>query len=326
MFNRKKILAFLAALLLGAFSTVAQIKRPTETRNAALRYWLAFAEMQDPPADPVTSALVGKTAAGALPWDEAKLGAILDKNESAILRMQRATKLPDCDWGIEYSDGPTASIAYAPKARVMASLNTLYGMRQSAKGDEQAAVQTWLDGIRFSQDIAKGGSLIFIVIGKLSLIADLHAITLAVQSGKLSVAERKQVAHAVNALPESGFDWSSAEALEEGSVEMMLEEGGTRWHNPADAYAAIMGKDVPPNLAFPTPIERAAFHKFSLEVVEAFRLSPDQTQGKLPGLQHTLNSLNPFYAELLPSLSRANDSRREIAAARKELLDAVSPK
>ena len=326
MSKTAKLIALIALSYFLPPGAFAQFKVPPETRNAALRYWLAFGEMQDPSADPGLSMLLKRTADGGIPWDEAKLGAILDKNESAILRMQRATKLPECDWGIEYSDGPTASIAYAPKARVMASLNTLYGMRQSAKGDEQAAVRTWLDGIRFSQDIAKGGSLIFIVIGKLSLIADLHAITRAVQSGKLSLVERKQVAQAVNALPESGFDWSSAEALEEGSVEMMLEEGGTRWHNPADAYAAIMGKDVPPNLAFPTPIERAAFHKFSLEVVEAFRLSPDQTQSKLPGLQHTLNSLNPFYAELLPSLSRANDSRREIAAARKELLDAVSPK
>src|SRR5277367_4210761 len=173
------------ALLLLAVAANAQTKLPQETRNAALRYWLAFAEMQDPPSDPATSSLLKKTAAGEALWDEAKLGPILDKNESAILRMQRATKLPDCDWGIEYSDGPTASIAYAPRARVMAGLNTLHGMRQAAKGNQQAAVQTWLDGIRFSQDIARGGSLIFIVIGKLSLIADLHALTQAAQSGKL---------------------------------------------------------------------------------------------------------------------------------------------
>jgi hypothetical protein len=326
MVHLKKILPFLAALLLGPCISTAQIKRPTETRNAALRYWLAFGEMQDPSADPDLSALLKRTAAGEIHWDESKLGAILDKNESAVLRMQRATKLPECDWGLEYTDGPTASIAYAPKARVMASLNTLYGMRQSAKGDEQAAVQTWLAGIRFSQDIAKGGPLIFAIIGKLSLVPDLHAITQTVQSGRLTKGQRQQIAQVVGTLPESGFDWSSAEALEEGDIELMLDEGKNRWQNPANAYAAIRGKDAPPDLAFPTTSERAAFHKFALRVAEAFQLSPEQTQTKLPALQQTLKSLNLFYTELVPSLSRANDARLEIAAARQQLLQSVRAK
>jgi hypothetical protein len=322
MFNRKKTMAFVSVLLLLSFSAPAQVKRPTETRNAALRYWLAFGEMQDPSADPEISLLLKRTAAGEIPWNEAKLGAILDKNESAVLRMQRATKLPDCDWGIEYSDGPTASIAYAPKARVMASLNTLYGMRQAAKGNEQAAVQTWLYGIRFSQDIAKGGSLIFSIIAKLSLVPDLHAITQAIQSGKLSRAQRHEIAQVVSALPESGFDWSSAEALEESGIELMLQNM-EKSENPANAYAEIMGKDVPPNLTFPTASDRAAFHKFAVSVTEAFQLPPDQTQSKLPALQKTLNSLNPFYPELVPALSRANDSRLEIATARQQLLKSL---
>lgn len=325
MTKTAKVVALIAlsfSLSPGAF---AQFKVPPETRNAALRYWLAFGEMQDPSADPGLSLLLKRTADGGIPWDEAKLGAILDKNESAILRMQRATKLPDCDWGIEYSDGPTASIVYAPKARVMASLNTLYGMRQSAKGDQQAAVQTWLEGIRFSQDIAKGGSLIFAIIGKLSLVSDLHAITQAVQSGKLTQGQRQQIAQVVSALPESGFDWSNAEALEEGAIELMLDQM-EKSENPANAYAEIMGKDVPDQLVFPTSSDRAAFHKFALSVAQAFKLPPEQTQTKLPVLQQTLKSLNPFYPELVPSLSRANDARLEIATARQQLLQSVSAK
>jgi hypothetical protein len=321
----RTVVLCIAALLIVSTAN-AQTKPPQETRNAALRYWLAFADMQDPPSDPATSTLLKKTATGEAPWDEAKLGAILDKNEAAILRMQRATKLPDCDWGLEYSDGPTASIAYAPKARVMASLNTLYGMRQAAKGNEEAAVQTWLDGIRFSQDIAKGGPLIFAIIAKLSLVPDLHAITQAVQSGKFSQAQRQQIAKTVGALPESGFDWGSAEALEEGDIELMLNEGENRWRDPANAYVAIWGKDVPPHLVFPTPSDRAAFHKFAVSVAEAFGLPPEQTQAKLPALQQTLISLNPFYPQLVPSLSRANDSRIEIAASRQALLKALATK
>ena len=57
-----------------------QAKYPPETRNAALRYWMAFAEMQDPPANKATQDLLEKTAAGEAAWDERQLGPILDAN------------------------------------------------------------------------------------------------------------------------------------------------------------------------------------------------------------------------------------------------------
>ena len=140
------------ALLFAAVTSHAQSKVPTEARNAALWYWLAFADLQDPPTDKATAELLEKTAAGEAAWDEAKLDPILDKNETAIWRMQRATKLPECDWGLEYDLGPRASIAYVPKARVLARLNTLEGMRLAARRETQKAVDTWLAGIRFSPD------------------------------------------------------------------------------------------------------------------------------------------------------------------------------
>jgi hypothetical protein len=158
MLKGTKWVGLAACLLFGAVFASAQAKRPTETRNAALRYWMAFAELRDAPSDKATTELLEKTAAGEAPWDETKLGPILDRNKEAILMMQRATKLPDCDWGLEYERGPNAAIDYAPRARVLARLNTLYGIRMAAKGEAQNAIDSWLAGIRFSQHLAKGGS------------------------------------------------------------------------------------------------------------------------------------------------------------------------
>src|SRR5215470_10071479 len=115
-------------LLLLSIAARADTKRPSEVRNAALRYWLAFAEMQDQSVDKKTAELLEKTAAGEVPWNETALGPILDRNQQAILALQRASRLPECDWGLEYDQGPNASVAYAPRARVLARLNTLYGM------------------------------------------------------------------------------------------------------------------------------------------------------------------------------------------------------
>src|ERR1700737_3592812 len=98
---KTKLTLIVVALFMSATIGVTQTqpKRPIEPRNAGWRYWMAFAELQDPPADKATADLLEKTAAGQTAWDEAKLGPILDKNQDAILAMHRATKLPECDWG-----------------------------------------------------------------------------------------------------------------------------------------------------------------------------------------------------------------------------------
>jgi hypothetical protein len=77
---------FLASvlILMGALVARPQGKYPLETRNAALRYWMAFAEMQDPSVDKMTQDLLEKTASGVAAWDESRLGAILDANGQAI--------------------------------------------------------------------------------------------------------------------------------------------------------------------------------------------------------------------------------------------------
>ncbi|MGB7848171.1 MAG: hypothetical protein WBL63_21350, partial [Candidatus Acidiferrum sp.] len=183
---KPKMLVASILLLVSAYEARPQGKYPPQTRNAALRYWMAFAEMQDPPVEKVTQDILEKTVAGEVPWDEKKLGPLLDANDSAIRMMQRATKLPDCDWGIEYDRGPRASIAYAPRARVLARLNTVEGIREMAKGDSQAAVDTWLAGIRFSEHLANGGSLIFSLIAKSALLPNLRALTTEAKHGHLS--------------------------------------------------------------------------------------------------------------------------------------------
>ena len=312
-------------LLLTTVSVHAQSKAPPETRNAALRYWLAFADLQDAPADKATSELLEKTAAGEAAWDEAKLGPILDKNETAIWRMQRATKLPECDWGLEYDLGPRASIAYIPKARVLARLNTLDGMRLAAKGNTQKAVETWLAGIRFSQHLTRGGSLIFSLVAKMGLISNFHALTQAAQSGALNHDQRKQIEAAVRALPETGFDWGEALRNEEVPLTVAVRQI-TEAVNPAAYYQEMMDKPAPTDFTVPKASETAAFHKLMNSAEEALRLPPGAAGERLKTLQNGVLTLHPFFREVTPSLTHINDARIEVGAARQKLLQAVSAK
>jgi hypothetical protein len=312
-----------AVLCLSLSPARAQSKLPPETRNAALRYWLAFADLQDPPADKATADLLEKTAAGEMPWNENKLGSVLDQNLPAIERMQRATKLPDCDWGMEYDLGPRASIAYAPKARVLARLNTLYGMRLAARRNTQGAIDTWLAGIRFSQHLTSGGTLIFSLIAKMSAVSNLHALAQAAQNGGFNDRQRKQIEAAMHSLPETGFDWSRALRYEEDPLTVAVAEM-KQASKPKAFYQEMMGAPAPDNFAIPTASDQAAFHKLMAAAEEALQLPPDQAAGKLKTLQESVKTLHFFYQQTTPSFTKINEARREVQQAREKLLQSIS--
>src|SRR5579862_547513 len=144
-----RLLATIMAVLACAHTAGAQATFPPETDNAALRYWSALEEVREP--DDATRHLFEETVAGRLAWDETKLGPILDFNRDALQTMQRATKLPECNWGFDYRNGAAFPTRFGVQARLLSHLNELQGMREMAHGDSRTAVDTWLAGIRFGQ-------------------------------------------------------------------------------------------------------------------------------------------------------------------------------
>jgi hypothetical protein len=321
--NLKKWLLLFLAAMFSASVAFAQTEAPAGTTNAALRYWIAFADLQDSSADKPTQELLEKTAAGEAAWDEAKLGPILDKNEPAIQAMQRATNLPDCDWGLEYSIGPRASIAPIVRARVMARLNTLYGMRLAAKGESQKALDTWLAGIRFSRHMAEGGSLIFSLMAKMALVSNLNALRNGAQSGLLNGEERAQAAAVVSALPETGFDWANALSNEEAPLDVAIRE---MVQNPREYFQEMMGRPAPEGFRVPNASDIAAFHKLMAAAEAALRLPPAQAQERLRTLAGSIKLLHVFFQESTPNLLRINEARTQVQSGRNSVLQALSGK
>jgi hypothetical protein len=202
---RRLITCAVAAILL-----VARADAQAPAANAALRYWMAFAEMRDPPADQATAQLLDRVAAGASAWDEPKLGKILDDNREALEIMRRATTLPSCDWGLEYELGPNTPIAHLAKARALGRLNAIAGARLAARGQLSEAVDVWLAGVKFSQHVAHNGTLISLLSARLSLSPSLKSLAHAALQPSLDAAHRRQIANVVRAIPDAGFDWADA--------------------------------------------------------------------------------------------------------------------
>src|SRR5271163_3620278 len=121
------LLAAIMAVLASAHTARAQAMFPPETDNAALRYWFALAEVREPPEDDATRNLFGETIAGRVAWDEKKLGPILGSNRDALRTMQRATKLPVCNWGFDYRNGDVTPVWFGMRAALLSHLNRLQG-------------------------------------------------------------------------------------------------------------------------------------------------------------------------------------------------------
>jgi hypothetical protein len=192
--------------------------------NAALRYWMAFAVMKDPPDGKfgVTAEQVDQIAGGAPAWDEATLGRLVEENREALAIMQRATALQSCDWGLEYELGPRTPIAHLAKGRVLGRLNGLSAARLAARGEWNQAADAWIAGVRFSQHVAQGGSLISVLSAKNILKASLSGLVATLNQPSLDGLHRSQIGLLVRALPEAGFDWDAAMAREEQALSIAL--------------------------------------------------------------------------------------------------------
>lgn len=97
--------------------------------NAALQYWLAFAQM--PTLDKDQIKLLEN-------WDKVPLDAaaqkLIDASAASRMYLQRGAKLRHCDWGLDYDDGVSLLLPHLAKARDLARLAALHARRELEQG------------------------------------------------------------------------------------------------------------------------------------------------------------------------------------------------
>jgi hypothetical protein len=193
-----------------------------------------------------------------------------------------------------------------------------------AKGDSPAAVNTWLAGIHFAQDVAHGGPLIFTLVAMRMMLPDLRALKQSTFKGQLTEAQKKEVYAAVNALPEDGLDWRGAWGLEYATGEQFLEELRTST-NPSAGYEE-MGVPVPKQGIPPTMQEIQGFRDYMLAVQAALNESPGKAKAILDGLEPKRRAFGEVEQNLIPSAQQTNAARIELMTAQTELVQALYPK
>jgi hypothetical protein len=246
--------------------------------NAALRYWAAFSQLQDAGITDQEAKELDSVLDKMGPFDISRYNDLIQKNTLALEIMARGTLLPSCDWGLDYGLGENAPVDYARKALVLGRLNILYAMHLYHSGNPDGAIRALTAGLRFSHDVAKGGSLFPSLVAKDLLVTHLMAVSDALRMGQLSAAQRSRLQNAVAALG-NGLDWSTA-------VKTDLEALAPRYSKDSRASAALS------------------------RIISAYSAFL-KDESNLPGLMNAINQAPPDLQSLIPNPKRVEEQKLE---------------
>jgi hypothetical protein len=302
-----RLLATIMAVLAGAHTARAQAMFPPETDNAALRYWSALVEVREPPEDEATQHLFGEAVAGRVAWDEAKLGPILDSNLDALRTMQRATKLPVCNWGFDYRNGAAILPWFGMRAVLLSHLNALQGIREMAHGDSRGAVDTWLAGVHFGQDVSRSGPVIAAMIAHAIILHNLDPLRDSARQGKLNEEQKTELSVVVKTMPQDGFDWGAAWGVEFAIGDQFLQKSRTTGKPESDDKIR-------------------AYEEYMLAAQAALREPPAEAKSRIADLESKLRRLGKVEQNWIPSLRVTNEARIRLTTAHQELMQALSTK
>jgi hypothetical protein len=275
-----KMLRLIAAIILSAAlahctEAAQQNQRPAD--NAALRYWSAFAQMQDVGITEQQAKEAHAILDGAAPYDDSKYKDIVEKNRPALETLARGAGLPYCDWGVEMQLAERAPVEYARKAAFLGRLNVFYAFHLLVNHDKDGAVRALQAGLRFSHDVANGGTLFATVVSQGLIVAHLKAVAGAQKVGDLSAAQRTALQKSIDQLGTDGLDWPAAMKRE---LEVLPA------HDAQDA---------------------AARDKIAASYIKLF-----SNPGTLPELQQIIAAAPKQVADLIPNPKRVLDEKQEL--------------
>jgi hypothetical protein len=333
--------AILTVLLLVTATAVASPADCSPDRNAALRYWMAFASMENPPADQGLADRLEAVSEGREPWSE-ELDQVVEHNRVALEMMHRGSRLPFCDWGLEAEMLANAPIAHVARGRALARLNVLHGQRLLQAGEVTEAVDSWLAGVRFSRDLAAGGPWLSALVASAGLEVHFRALTEASEKGALDAGHRQAIERQLESMPEDGFDWSVAPFWEATTLSgLSAQIAGA--DDPVAMLADYLhgGHEAPTREVLadllglaPESLDDAATVRAALRraqetaeqlrplAVAAFQRPWAESTARVKEVD-ALAAGNPALARLWPRATRLNERRGWIVELRADLLEQV---
>lgn len=238
----KRFSPIVVVVLVSSLLPAQAVSRSAASRseNAALRYWSAFSQVQDYGITTAQAKELNAILDGTAPYDDSRYSPLIKKNTLALEIMARGTSLQYCDWGLDYTLGDQTPVEYARNALALGRLNVLYAFHLFKAGDSDGGVRALAAGLRFSHDVANGGSLFATLIAKDLLMSHLGAVAYAVNMGRLSPSNKMRLQQSVALLGTHGVDWQSAMKVEMGLLNKPPSQASIPLGNVTQAYLAAL--------------------------------------------------------------------------------------
>ena len=159
--NSKLINSILIALFLFV-STSSAFALPPDPDNAALLYYQVFLLYEKP--DDTMKDMVADLAKGKIEPDT-RTTQFIESQKTVIRLVVTATELPNCNWGLKYSDGLSLELPYLSRTRHLTWLILADARTIAANGDYELAIDRCLTARKLALHAASEPIIINFLVG-----------------------------------------------------------------------------------------------------------------------------------------------------------------
>lgn len=133
---------------------------PPDPDNAALLYYQAYISYEK--ADDTMENMVTDLARGNIEPNE-RIKKYIESCRTAIDLATAATEIPNCNWGLKYSDGVSINLAHVAQTRKLVFLITAEARILAAEGDYQKAINRCLTVHKIGKHVGDDTPISFLV-------------------------------------------------------------------------------------------------------------------------------------------------------------------
>ncbi|MBC8471406.1 MAG: hypothetical protein H8D56_18250 [Planctomycetes bacterium] len=152
-----KFTSFILTLLILSSPVFAY---PPDPDNAALLYYQAYISYEK--ADDTMEDMVADLSRGNIEPNE-RIKKYIESCRAAIDLAAAATEIPNCNWGLKYSDGVSINLAHVAQTRKLVFLITAEARILAAEGDYQKAINRCLTVHKIGKHVGDDTPISFLV-------------------------------------------------------------------------------------------------------------------------------------------------------------------
>jgi len=156
----KNLISFTVITLALLMLTSPAFAYPPDPDNAALLYYQAYISYEK--ADDTMEDMVADLARGNIEPNE-RIKKYIESCRTAIDLATAATEIPNCNWGLKYSDGVSINLAHVAQTRKLVFLITAEARILAAEGDYQKAINRCLTVHKIGKHVGDDTPISFLV-------------------------------------------------------------------------------------------------------------------------------------------------------------------